>query len=225
MVYSSIAQSYFDEFPFRRNEHRKPNSGYFFLSHAHVDHTRGIKNSLSDPDVTIVCSKETAAAIKVLHRIPQEKCLIINPNQSLSFDKFFVHALDANHCLGSLMFVIESMKGIKEVFTGDFRLGKPVIDELDLFSNELVLSKVGRNPNEASDPSKVDTDNIERVLHFNKFISEKIENVTLSSEKIADMLIDQEEINLVREMKKIKQYVTNARNHYKKRNDLIKELK
>jgi len=110
MVYSSIAQSYFDEFPFRRNERRKPNSGYFFLSHAHVDHTRGIKNSLSDPDVTIVCSKETAAAIKVLYRIPQEKCLIINPNQSLSFDKFLVHLkLSYGHIKETALLIILGM--------------------------------------------------------------------------------------------------------------------
>lgn len=129
--------------------------------------------------------------------------------------------------------IIKSKENLKNIIdelyeTSDFKkikTVKKVIDELDLFSNEVVLSKVGRNPKAASDQSPVDTDTIERVLHFNKFISEKIENVTLSSEKIADMLIDQEDINLNREMKKIKQYVTNARNHYKKRNDLIKELK
>ena len=132
MVYSHIAQSYFDEFPFRHRAKIKIASDYFFLSHAHSDHTVGIKSSLSSPDSTIVCSKETAAALKVLYRIPKEKCLVIEPNQSLDFDKFVVHALDANHCLGSLMFVIESSKHNKEVYTGDFRLGKPIIDEIEL---------------------------------------------------------------------------------------------
>ncbi|MFX0171018.1 MAG: MBL fold metallo-hydrolase [Candidatus Hodarchaeota archaeon] len=132
MVYSSIARSYFDEFPFRRHSRWKASSGYYFLSHAHSDHTSGLKSILTDPDATLVCSHETAAIIKVIHKIPREKCLIIKPNQSLSFDKFIVHALDANHCLGSLMFVIESSKGLKEVYTGDFRLGPPIIDELNL---------------------------------------------------------------------------------------------
>ncbi len=135
MVYSSIAKSYFDEFPFRRRDHRKPSSNYFFLSHGHNDHMSGIKLSLSDPDSTIVCSKETFAVIKVLHGVPEEKCLIIKPNQSLDFDSYIIHALDANHCLGSLMFVIESEKGLKEVYTGDFRLGSPIMNEIDLIKD------------------------------------------------------------------------------------------
>ncbi|UCG03529.1 MAG: hypothetical protein JSW11_05950 [Candidatus Heimdallarchaeota archaeon] len=132
MVFSSIAQSYFDEFPFRRGTPRKPSSGFFFLSHAHSDHTSGLRSSLSDPDATIVCSKETAAVIKVLYGIPREKCLEIKSSQSLDFDNFIVHAIDANHCVGSLSFVIESKDGLREVYTGDFRLGVPIFDELRL---------------------------------------------------------------------------------------------
>ncbi|MFX1505171.1 MAG: MBL fold metallo-hydrolase [Promethearchaeota archaeon] len=132
MVFSPIAQSYFDEFPFHRSSPRKPSSGFFFLSHAHSDHTSGLRSSLSDPDVTIVCSKETAAVVGVLYGIPQEKCLEVRSNQSLDFDNFTVHAIDANHCVGSLSYIIESKDGLKEVYTGDFRLGTPILDELSL---------------------------------------------------------------------------------------------
>jgi phosphoribosyl 1,2-cyclic phosphodiesterase len=132
MVYSKIANSFFDEFPFRQRKKIHSSSGYFFLSHAHSDHTSGIKSVLSSSDATIVCSRETAAALKVLHRIPKEKCLLIEPNQSLDFDDYIIHAIDANHCLGSLMFVIESTKKGKEVYTGDFRLGKPILEEIEL---------------------------------------------------------------------------------------------
>jgi Cft2 family RNA processing exonuclease len=136
MVFSSIAQSYFDEFPFRRKvQRRKKTSGYFFLSHAHSDHTSGLQGILSDPDATLVCSNETAAVIKTLFRIPREKCLIIKPNQSLSFDDYIVHVLDANHCVGSLMFIIESGDGSKEVYSGDFRLGAPVLNERELLQD------------------------------------------------------------------------------------------
>lgn len=132
MVFSSIAQSYLDEFPFRRSDQRKLSSGFFFLSHAHSDHTSGLKSSTSDPDATIICSEETSAVIRILHGIPREKCLVIKPNQSLDFDEFIVHALDANHCLGSLTYIVESKEGSKEVYTGDFRLGPPIVDELSL---------------------------------------------------------------------------------------------
>ena len=149
MVFSSIAQSYFDEFPFRRSSPRKPSSGFFFLSHAHSDHTSGLRSSLSDPDVTIVCSKETAAVIRVLYGIPPEKCLEIRSNQSLDFDNFTVHAIDANHCLGSLSYVIESKEGLKEVYTGDFRLGIPILDEFGLIqgANQLWVDfTYGKDP-------------------------------------------------------------------------------
>ena len=133
MVFSDIAKSYFDEFPFRKKEQRKKSSNFFFLSHAHSDHISGIKYSLSDPDVTIVCSEETASAIRVLCNIQKEKCLIITPNQSLDFDNFLVHAIDANHCIGSLMYVIESKTGLKEIYTGGFRMGPSIREERDLF--------------------------------------------------------------------------------------------
>lgn len=139
MVYSSIAKSYFDEFPFRRRDKRKPSSGYFFLSHAHADHTLGLKSISSDPDPILVCSRETAAVIRFLHKIPKERILEINSNQSLDFGKFIVHALDANHCVGSLMYVIESKYGNKEVFTGDFRLNNRMKEELDLIQRPETL--------------------------------------------------------------------------------------
>ncbi len=149
MVYSSVAKVYFDEFPFRRRDHRKPSSNYFFLSHGHSDHMTGIKLSLSDPDSTIVCSRETFAVIKVLYGIPRERCLLITSNQSLDFDSYVIHAIDANHCVGSLMFVIETNQGFKEVYTGDFRLGSPIIEELSLIekADHLWLDNTyGKNP-------------------------------------------------------------------------------
>jgi hypothetical protein len=105
------------------------------------------------------------------------------------------------------------------------RLVQKVIDELDLFSNDLSLVKMGHDSSLFSNRAPIEEEAIQRVVHFNKFIFEKIENITLSSEEIADMMIDEEEMSLARELKKIRQYVTKARNQFKKRNDLMKELK
>jgi hypothetical protein len=102
---------------------------------------------------------------------------------------------------------------------------KKVIDELDLFANDINLAKMGHDTKIFSHRSPIEEEAIQRVIHFNKFIFEKIENITLSSEHIADMMIDDDDLDLPREMKKIKQYITKARNQYKKRNDLIRELK
>ncbi len=100
-----------------------------------------------------------------------------------------------------------------------------VIDELDLFYTEISLAKTGQTSEVFSDRTPIDAEAIQRVIHFNKFILEKIENVTISCEEIADMMIDDFELDLSREVKKIKQYVTKARNQYKKRNDMLKEMK
>lgn len=102
---------------------------------------------------------------------------------------------------------------------------KRVIDELDLFSNEIGLAKTGYEGDIISHGDPIDEEAIKRVIHFNKYVFEKIENITLSSEEIADLMIDDPELDLTRELKKIKLYITKARNQYKKRNDLLKELK
>ncbi|MHA1972157.1 MAG: MBL fold metallo-hydrolase [Candidatus Hodarchaeales archaeon] len=149
MVFSTISSSYFDEFPFRRRDKRRRSSGYFFLSHAHSDHTSGLKSITSDPDSILVCSSETAAVVQSLYKIPKDKILILDSGQYLDFDDFVVHAINANHCVGSLLFVIESKEGPKEVYTGDFRLGQPILEELELIKGAdrlWVDYTYGKNP-------------------------------------------------------------------------------
>jgi hypothetical protein len=105
------------------------------------------------------------------------------------------------------------------------KMVKRVIDELDLFSNEIKLAKTGLDGTIFSDKKTPSESSRKKVLYFNKFIFEKIENVTISSEKIYDMLTDETELDLSYEMKEIKQYINKARNKYNKRNDLMKGLK
>ena len=136
MVYISLPNKkgiYFDEFPFKKN--RKPSIEYFFLSHAHSDHTKGISSIKYHPDLKIVCTRSTSIFVQHFHKVPKEKFLIVSNGQSLDFDDYTVHVLDANHCLGSSMFVIERKDGFKEIFTGDFRYNPDKFPEIGLLRN------------------------------------------------------------------------------------------
>jgi len=82
-----------------------PNGDFSFLSHAHSDHTAGIKKQKN-----IIASRETLA----LAGIDQE-----------SFTHPLARMIDAGHILGSRQLVIEA-DGEKTIYTGDISL-KPNI--------------------------------------------------------------------------------------------------
>ncbi|MFQ5978775.1 MAG: MBL fold metallo-hydrolase [Candidatus Heimdallarchaeota archaeon] len=119
-----------DEF---HNRHRaaKPLA---FLTHAHRDHTRGLSAFLKRArDITLVCSQETAKIIEVLDGVPPERCLIVRPGEELSLDTGSATVLDANHCIGSLMFHFD-LKDVRTVITGDFRANDDILEEASAFS-------------------------------------------------------------------------------------------
>ena len=77
---------------------------------------------------------------------------------------------------------------------------KKVIDELDMFSNDITFSKVGDNYSnflkqllvkKGTKESELQAiaERMVKILHFNKSILEKIENVTISSGKIVKIII------------------------------------
>ncbi len=119
-----------DEFPDPSKQKRllKQTEPYFFLSHAHSDHTRGLKRLLNSyPEAKIVCSRETKVILELTEGIPSERFIVIEENASFSVDGVNVTAFEANHCIGSLMFLFES-EGRREFFTGDFRYDPVVMD-------------------------------------------------------------------------------------------------
>jgi hypothetical protein len=176
-----------------------------------------------------VTSKKSEEKDKNADKKQQPKPKKKRPKRSTK--RFKEQDLDIRRKLRSEIFKSrENLKNIIDELYEDGELMKinsvkRVIDELDIFSNEIGLAKTGFDGKAFADRKTVDEEIYRRVIHFNKYIFDKIENVTLSCEEIADMLIDDPDMDLSREMKKIKQYVTKARNEYKKRNDLLKEMK
>ncbi|MCO5597888.1 hypothetical protein L7F22_051973 [Adiantum nelumboides] len=96
---------------------------HFFLTHAHLDHTRGISPSFAP----IYCTPLTARL--VLLRYPQMhrsafSLINIEEPKSIQNDNdcsFTVTAYDANHCPGAVMFLFEGAFGTV-LHTGDCRL-------------------------------------------------------------------------------------------------------
>lgn len=91
------------------------------LSHFHSDHTRGLDRDRSAGP--IVASPETARLASRIRRVPSERFLALSPGETLSLETplpLRVTALEANHCPGAVMFLVESDHG-RLLYTGDFR--------------------------------------------------------------------------------------------------------
>lgn len=95
----------------------------YFLTHFHRDHMMGLTPGWDRAPV--LCSPITAALLAEMENVPRDKLLVIEPGQTsrmtVAGRDMTVTALEANHCPGALLFVIES-GGRKIIHTGDFRL-------------------------------------------------------------------------------------------------------
>ena len=95
----------------------------FILSHFHRDHMAGLERGWCGGP--LVCSPTTARLLAALEGVPEENLIAIEPNQTREFrvagEELRITALEANHCPGALIFVLER-GGRKIVYTGDFRL-------------------------------------------------------------------------------------------------------
>lgn len=101
------------------------------LSHYHQDHMQGLsrpKGRRASPhrrDANghrIYCSSITASLLCRIDRVSEERLRVVEPGQRFEpHPGVSVTALESNHCLGSLMFLIET-NGRRILYTGDFRL-------------------------------------------------------------------------------------------------------
>ena len=105
-----------------------------FLTHAHRDHTYGLSAFLKrEKDALIVCSEETAKIIEILDGVIPERCILVRPGDDISLDEGLVSVIDANHCIGSLMFHF-SLNNKRYAVTGDFRANERILQAASEFS-------------------------------------------------------------------------------------------
>jgi hypothetical protein len=102
---------------------------------------------------------------------------------------------------------------------------KKTMDELELFSNDITLSETGHKYAWFSPQVSIDQATLEKITSFDNSLISNLRNVTKASNKIVDLLIEDKKLNVTREMKKIRQYITDARNEYKNRIEFIKGLR
>ncbi len=140
-------------------------------------------------DALIVCTPITSRIIEVMNGIPPEKCLLVEPGQILALDKVQVHIIDANHCLGSCMFVFES-ENQKEVYTGDFRFNTEMREHKDLliFPNICWMDQTFNDPRFVFPSQREAIDEIVQIMLGHSEEDIFIGCYTIGKEKILDIM-------------------------------------
>ena len=104
---------------------------HYLLTHAHSDHTCGLHASFDLG--TVYCSSVTARVLRATIGLPEKRITTIDVGQSIEVEGVQITALDAGHCPGSLMFLLEHLAtGHTALHTGDMRASQPVREAVSL---------------------------------------------------------------------------------------------
>ena len=127
---------------------------------------------------------------------------------------------------------IENIRNILETLyenkdTQSINALKKVKDELDIFSNDITMSVSGHqygffSTQRVRSPSEGD---LKTLVGFDLNILENIINVTEATRVIETMILDGDNIDTTKELKKLRQYITGSRNSYKDRENFLRGWK
>ncbi len=101
---------------------------------------------------------------------------------------------------------------------------RKVLDEIDMFSNEVDLSETGHHYPFFDPKKSINDKDIEQVVKFDKKILDTCINITEATEEIQQRLISGVNIDSIQEFNSLRQYITKLRNKYKDRLDYIKKI-
>lgn len=117
---------FFDDF-------RHPGTHYF-LSHFHQDHLYGLNRTWRKG--RLFASAETRNLLHHITHLKDKYVTEIKPLVPVEIldcgINYRITAIPANHCIGALMFLVESKKG-KALYTGDFRFDEEFYQYKELF--------------------------------------------------------------------------------------------
>lgn len=118
---------------------------HYFLTHAHADHTTGLKKSWNAGK--IYCTPITAKLIIEEQSIPKRIVSVVPLNEPFWLEGVRITALCANHCPGACMFLFQtpldtsddSKKFHSILHTGDFRCAANVLSS-DTYGSQLTTA-------------------------------------------------------------------------------------
>lgn len=124
---------------------------------------------------------------------------------------------------GSLTNILEEIHEKNDIDT--IKTIKKTLSEFDLFFNEVNLSQRWHKHGFFYSSRRTDKQIVMKLLEYDSSIIGTMENVIEASKKIMELIIDEKELDLNQEIKKIKQSILNGRNNYNERTEFIGRLK
>jgi hypothetical protein len=111
---------------------------FFFLTHAHEDHMKGLRNF----NGLVYCSRQTKTLLKKMQPFKRVSTKFLTLDEWIVFPFGKVKAFSVTHCVGALGFIFCLNDGRNVLHTGDFRGGNGFIDYLDSKTDGILFSKV-----------------------------------------------------------------------------------
>ncbi len=104
----------------------------------------------------------------------------------------------------------------------DIQMIKRVMDEIDMFSNEIELSEMGHKYPFYDPKKSAKKKDIEKVVRFDKTILEKSTKLTEATIELHERFLKDDNIDIKKQSASIRHYITQLRNNYKDRIEFIK---
>lgn len=120
--------------------------------------------------------------------------------------------------------ILNTLEGVKDADSNTTGSVKRMVDELDMFKNEIDLGISGHRFPFFSIQNSANKKQIQKVVDFDTDLVKGIENVVTASSKLNQALLDADELDPETEVKKLRQYLTDVRNNFKDRNDFIRGI-
>lgn len=104
----------------------------------------------------------------------------------------------------------------------EIKMIKRVIDEIDMFSNEIDLSEMGHKYPFFDPKKSAKKNDIEKLVRFDKAILDDSINLTEATKELHERFLKDETVDIKRQSASIRHYITQLRNQYKDRVEFIK---
>jgi len=119
-----------------------PGVTYYLLTHFHYDHYSGLSKNWKKK---IVCSSITKRLAASSLGVNEDLMITLDPGdrekESRTFGNCELTAIDANHCPGSIMFVMRLTSGVTILHVGDFRASQEM-EEGPIFWDRIKIDKL-----------------------------------------------------------------------------------